>query len=143
MRILHEASGAVLTWAMNNKYILLTLNILLPTAIYFEAGPVSAFTAYFGFFLVVSIAMGIAREDHEKAEMTKAIKEALGASLDESLGPHLKRKGENVTEFETENYKGSITTLDADNLPDDLPDEIKELIESKLEKSKEDEPTKH
>lgn len=73
MKFIHNFSGEILTWVMNNKYILLTLNLLLPVAVYFEAGPVSAFITYFGFYLVISIAMAIARETREKEEMMNEI----------------------------------------------------------------------
>ena len=74
MEFIHKISGAILTWAMNNKYILMTLNVLLPVAVYFEAGPVSAFITYFGFYLVISMAMAVARDDQMKEEMQEALR---------------------------------------------------------------------
>lgn len=124
MYFIHKISGILLNWVMNNKYVLLTLNILLPVAVYFEAGPVSAFVTYFGFFLVVSMAMSQAKEENEKDMMGAAIKEMLGSKAE-------------TTNFETDEYSGSITKMKID----DLPDEIKEMIDK--QENNEDEPTKH
>ena len=134
MKILHKLTGTILTWVLENKYILLVLNILLPVAIYFEAGPVSAAATYFGFFLLISIAKSLHRDEQMKEEMHKAMEPHL-----ESILNKIKKSGE-TTEFDTEKYSGSITAIKAE----DLPDEIKEMMEShEKEEANKEEPTKH
>lgn len=124
-------TSSIIGHILGNKWILMALNIVIPIAIYFEAGPVSAIAAYFGYFLLVSLAMHLKRE----ADREKSMHEILGSTIKDAL----KKAGE-TTDFETDDYKGSITEIKFD----DLPEEIREMMDKKEKKEKdEDEDTKN
>lgn len=132
--MLHKLTTSLIGAVLGSRILLTIFNILIPIAIYFEAGPVSAVATYFGMFLVISLTMHLKRESDREEAMQEAIGPLIKDMIKDGHGTKSK-----TTEFDTGDYKGSITAINLD----DLPDEIKEMIENQEKNENKNEPTKH
>ena len=119
--MIQSITGSLVGYILAHKWLLTIFNFLLPLAVYFETGPVSAFATYIGYFLVVSLAMHMKRE----ADMKDAMHEALGPILKKVANKEM-REGtlKNGDKFQS-------IKIDLDNLDnlDDLDEKIKEQID--------------
>ena len=131
--MLQSLTTSLIGHTLGNKHLLTIFNILIPIAVYFEAGPVSAVTTYFGFFLVVSLAMHLKRASDREDMMNEVLKDTLGGALKDAI-----KKGK-TQKFDTEDAEVHVTEVNFD----DLPDEIRQMIDREENKDKDEDKNNH
>ena len=131
----------ILRHLLSNKYVLSALNWVIPIAIYFEAGIVSAVFAFFTFFLLIALTMELKRKS-DKRRASSMIDEVLGEALKDTLQKVKERGNNKTTSFDTDDFSGTMTEVSFD----DLPDQIKAMIKAREEEEEKEDTenvTKH
>lgn len=115
--MLQKLTIKILATIINSNFTLMLINLLLPVAIYFETGIITAITSYFAFFLLFTVAKHSAREAHNNENKIPA--GSMGEAIKEAM------KFGDTTVFENDKIKGKITKINLKDMPEGLKEILK------------------